>query len=355
MIPDLSKYQRQTILKSFGLDKQVKLFESKVLIVGLGGLGVPVAQYLNAMGVGSMGLMDMDTVALHNLHRQVLYTEDEVGKLKVEVAAQKLKAQNSQTSIAPIPEFLNRDNALNIISEYDLIVDASDNFSTRYLVNDACVMLNKPFVYGALHDFEGQVSVFNYDGGPTYRCLFPKMPKAKEIPNCDENGVLGVLPGIIGSLQALETVKVLTGAGDVLSGKLMIFDGLTQKNRLVQFVANPEHKKIRALQENYDMEVCHAVLSINSSIVLKDIENKQVIDVRTKDEFKSGHLDTAINLPLQELETNLDKIDFKRPAYLVCQSGKRSALAAQKLMELYPKAVFYSIEGGMDQISALCH
>lgn len=355
MTADLSRYQRQTLLKSFGLDKQSKLFESKVLIVGMGGLGIPVAQYLNAMGVGSLGLVDNDTIALHNLHRQVLYSESEVGLSKVKVAAQKLRKQNSQTDIRPISEFLDKDNALEMIAAYDLIVDASDNFATRYLVNDACVMLKKPFVYGALHDFEGQVSVFNHRGGPTYRCLFPKMPKAQEVPNCDENGVLGVLPGIIGNLQALEVVKALSGVGEVLSGKLLIFDGLTQKNRLVQFDVNPDNKKITSLQKSYGPESCKIVLSLTALEFLKGDEKKQLVDVRSHEEFKAGHLKEAIHIPLQAIATSVDKIDLGRPVYLVCQSGKRSALAAQKLVAMYPTALFYSIEGGMNQISTLCH
>ncbi len=354
MIPDLSKYKRQTLLKSFGLDKQSKLLESKVLIVGLGGLGIPVGQYLNAMGVGSLGLMDNDTIALHNLHRQVLYSEKEVGRLKVEVAARKLKEQNSQTSITAIPKFLDKDNALEIISDYDLVVDASDNFSTRYLVNDACVILNKPFVYGALHDFEGQVSVFNYKNGPTYRCLFPNRPKAQEIPNCDEHGVLGVLPGIIGNLQALEAVKVLSKVGEVLSGKLLLFDGLTQKSRLVQFKENPDNKNISRLQERYGSDSCSTAQTIRTEDFFEDKEPKQLIDVRSKAEFNSGHLEIAMNIPLQELEDGLGKIDLERPVYFVCQSGKRSQIAAQRLSELFPESTLFSIEGGMDQISTVC-
>ncbi|MEO0570395.1 MAG: HesA/MoeB/ThiF family protein [Bacteroidota bacterium] len=355
MKPDLSKYQRQISLKSFGLNKQSKLFESKVLIVGLGGLGIPVAQYLNAMGVGSLGLMDRDTIALHNLHRQVLYSEREVGQLKVKIAAEKLKKQNSQTKIIPIPEFLSKENALEIIQAYDLVVDASDNFATRYLINDACVMLKKPFVYGALHDFEGQVSVFNYQDGPTYRCLFPKTPKADEIPNCDDNGVLGILPGIIGNLQALEAVKVLTEVGEVLSGKLLIFDGLTQKNRLVQFERNPETKGVIQLQKNYGFDLCNTLQTIGADDFLHLDIQQQLIDVRSETEFNSGHLEEAMNIPLQKLDDHLDKIALGQPVYLICQSGKRSALAAQRLSELFPDTIVYSIEGGMDQISILCH
>jgi len=354
MQADLSKYQRQIALKSFGLKNQHKLLKSNVLIVGMGGLGIPVAQYLNAMGIGSLGIMDRDTINVHNLHRQVLYLEEEVGQLKVEIAAKKLKQQNSHTHIKAIPEFLNKDNALHTIAEYDVVVDASDNFATRYLVNDACVILGKPFVYGALHDFEGQVSVFNYSGGPTYRCLFPQMPQLGEIPNCNENGVLGVLPGVIGSLQAMETIKVLSGIGEVLSGKLLLFNGLTMKNRLVQFKRRSDIKRITSLQENYGSEICNSIATISAHELLGDYERKQLIDVRRENEFKTDHLENALNIPLQDLEDSMDKINFERSVYLICQSGKRSTLAAQMLTKLYPESLVYTVQGGMNQISALC-
>jgi len=350
-----SKYQRQIQLKSFGLDKQSKLFESKVLIVGMGGLGIPVVQYLNAMGVGTLCLMDHDTITLHNLHRQVLYSEEDLGRSKVDVAKEKLQKQNSQTTIKSYSEFLTKENALGIIKQFDVVVDATDNFSTRYLINDACVLLNKPFVYGALHDFEGQVSVFNHKDGPTYRCLFPNMPKPDEIPNCDENGVLGVLPGIIGSLQALETIKVLTGIGEVLAGKILIFNGLTQENRLVQFRLNPENKNIERLADSYGFLTCPTKAYINADTFLELKGPKQIIDVRSQKEFAENHLENTLNIPLPTLEHSLDNIDLDREVYLVCQSGKRSKQAAQKLLELAPKAMVFSVEGGMNQISALCH
>ncbi|CAG0909668.1 unnamed protein product, partial [Cyprideis torosa] len=201
------RYSRQTILKDFGSEAQQKLLVAKVLVVGAGGLGVPVLTYLNAMGVGTLGIVDADTISLTNLHRQVLYDEVEIGDSKAKVASMKLKAQNPATELIIHDCFLTVENALSIVGEYDLIVDATDNFPARYLINDACTILKKPFVYGALHGFEGQVSVFNFHGGPTYRCLFPKMPSANEVPDCNEHGVLGVIPGIIGNLQALEAVK----------------------------------------------------------------------------------------------------------------------------------------------------
>ncbi|MEX0362268.1 MAG: ThiF family adenylyltransferase, partial [Allomuricauda sp.] len=240
------RYDRQTRLKGFGPNGQHKLAKAKVLVVGLGGLGLPVVQYLNAMGVGTLGLMDQDVVELHNLQRQVLYTEKNLGQSKLEVAHEKLQAQNSQTIFELYDTFLTKENALGIISDYDAVIDATDNFPTRYLINDACVILNKPFVYGALHGFEGHVSVFNHQGGPTYRCLYPNMPTAEEVPDCNDNGVLGVIPGVIGTLQALEAVKLVADIGEVLSGKLLIYDGLSQQMSKFNFKTNPVHKEIKA-------------------------------------------------------------------------------------------------------------
>ncbi len=355
MKSDLSKYQRQIQLKTFGLDKQIKLSKSQVLIVGIGGLGIPVAQYLNAMGIGTLGLLDNDTIELHNLHRQVLYSEEDLGKAKVEVATEKLRKQNSNTAIHAIHSYLSKENALEIIRHYDVVVDATDNFATRYLINDACIILDKPFVYGALHDFEGQVSVFNYQSGPTYRCLFPSMPGPDEIPNCDENGVLGILPGIIGSLQALEVIKILTGLGEVLSGKLLLFDGLTQKNQMVQFKADPKNKEVKELAESYSVSACASefILSADAFLELKD--PKQIIDVRSQQEFQVDHLQGANNIPLPELEDSLHAISTEENVYFICQSGQRSEAAVQKFKELCPDTAAYSIEGGMNQISALCH
>ncbi len=245
------RYIRQKQLREFGPLAQEKLQKASVLVVGLGGLGIPVLQYLNAMGIGRLGLVDNDSVDTTNLHRQVMYNESDLGKSKISVCLSRLRVQNSNTSLDIHETFLNRENALEIIADYDLIIDASDNFPTRYLINDACVIQNKPFVYGALHGFEGQVSVFNYNGGPTYRCLFPDMPGASEVPNCDENGILGVLPGIVGNFQALEAVKMITGIGEVLSGQLLLYNGLNSSIHKVRFPKNRSQSKINGLQQSY--------------------------------------------------------------------------------------------------------
>ncbi|GMN08880.1 molybdopterin-synthase adenylyltransferase MoeB [Croceitalea sp. MTPC9] len=350
------RFIRQTKLSSFGVDNQSKLYVNQVLIVGLGGLGLPIAQYLNAMGVGTLGLIDQDVVELHNLQRQVLYSEADIGKSKLEVTKQKLEAQNSNTNIKSYDLFLTKENAITIIKDFDVIVDATDNFATRYLINDACVILNKPFVYGALHAFEGQVSVFNYNNGPTYRCLFPTMPNAHEIPNCNQNGVLGVLPGIIGTLQALEVVKIITGVGEVLSGKLLLFDGLTQSTQKVSFNKKGIHKNIRKLQDDYGFTGCEVVPTV-SPLEFRDIQKIEevvLIDVRNPDEFDTKHLKSAINIPLSELNTSMDKINFNKNIYLICQSGKRSEIALKQLTSEYPHSSIYHILGGMNEMASVC-
>jgi adenylyltransferase/sulfurtransferase len=348
------RYIRQTILKEFGTDGQQKLAKAKVLVVGAGGLGVPVLTYLNAMGVGTLGLVDADVVSVSNLHRQVLYTEAMVGSLKVEAAAEQLQKQNPETELKIYPAFLNVSNALEIIGGYDVVVDATDNFPTRYLINDACVLLKKPFVYGALHGFEGQVSVFNYQNGPTYRCLFANMPNADAIPDCNENGVLGILPGIIGNLQALEVVKVLCGLGDVLSGVLLLYDALTQRMQRMKFSLQSKNLNIAALANSYERD-CQVALKDTPSIAIRPMLKDgliEVIDVRTQPEFDAEHLQGAKHIPLDEIEQRSHEIDMNKPVYLICQIGIRSQKAVHILEQKYPDKEFINVTGGMNMIDS---
>jgi len=351
---NLERYKRQTILKDFGAESQLKLAQSKVLVVGAGGLGIPVLTYLNAMGVGTLGIVDTDEVSLSNLHRQVLYGENDIGQSKVTVAVKKLKNQNSDTNLIALKTFLIRDNALDIIKDYDLVVDASDNFPTRYLINDACVILKRPFVYGALHSFEGQVSVFNYQGGPTYRCLFPNMPSANELPNCDEHGVLGIIPGIVGNLQALEVVKVLTGIGEVLSGKLLLYNGLEQNLHKIKFSCNPMNLKIEALQSEYVSDCAMVLNAIEASDfeVLLRSDTIQTIDVRTFQEYERFHLKNTLNHPLMEIDNWKLHINFDEPVYLICQSGVRSLKAQLYLQKYQPQANFINVKGGINNLES---
>ncbi len=350
------RYIRQTTLKGFGPESQEELSQAKVLVVGVGGLGVPVLQYLNAMGVGTLGMMDSDVVSLSNLHRQILYDEADIGTSKIAVALSKLKAQNGDAQLKGYDTFLTPDNALNIIEDYDLVVDASDNFPTRYLVNDACVILKKPFVYGALHGFEGHVSLFNHREGPTYRCLFPTIPQADEIPNCDEQGVLGVLPGIVGTLQALEAIKAITGLGTPLSGKLLIFNALDQEYHSFNIKPYPKNKTIAQLQERYELNCTVEIKSIspNDFETLLNAQDPQIIDVRSAEEYNDFHLPNTLHIPCKEVVSQKKCIDFDREVYFICQSGLRSAKAIEQLRPLVPKADLINVEGGMNELAFIC-
>lgn len=345
----MERYQRQIQLADFGPDAQSKLKRAKVLVVGAGGLGVPVLTYLNAMGVGTLGIVEADVVSVTNLHRQVLYSEAEVGQAKVDVVLKKLKSQNSETILVPYPVFLTRDNALEIIADFDLVVDATDNFPTRYLINDTCVLLKKPFVYGALHGYEGQVSVFNHNGGPTYRCLFPNMPSSLEVPNCNAHGVLGVIPAIVGNLQALEVVKVLTGIGAVLSGKLLLYDGLEQTFKKIKFTPIPSNLTIATLQSDYGFECDTGENEIEAGTfeALVMAGDFYTIDVRTIQEFEQFHLDNTINLPLDSIEKWKYTLQLDRPVYLLCHSGDRSQQAQSILEAYWPNAHFINVKGGL--------
>ncbi|MFD0798602.1 ThiF family adenylyltransferase [Maribacter chungangensis] len=349
---NIERYTRQTALSEFGTEGQVKLRNAKVLVVGAGGLGVPVLSYLNAMGIGVLGIVDADVVSVSNLHRQVLYTEDSVGKKKVEVAKAQLQRQNSETQIILYPTFLTTSNALDIIGGYDIVVDATDNFPTRYLINDACVIQKKPFVYGALHGFEGQVSVFNFQNGPTYRCLFPTMPKPDEVPDCNENGVLGILPGIIGNFQALETVKAICGLGEVLSGTLLLYNGLSQEQQKMRFPKLAENLIIDRLADGYDFDCVSSMPSTSGLPIRKMLIDGRiaVVDVRTKAEFDKEHLQGAKNIPLDELERRHGEIDRSKPVHVLCQVGIRSQKAIYLLQQKYPSTQFINVDGGMNLI-----
>ena len=241
------RYSRQVILPDVGEEGQAKLLDARVLIVGAGGLGSPVALYLAAAGVGTIGLIDHDRVDLSNLHRQVLYTTEDIGRPKVEVAAERLRAMNPDVNVITYDEPLFSDNALDILREYDVVINGTDNFPTRYLVNDACVLLRKPLVDASIFMFEGQVTVYRpavpelgIEGGPCYRCLYPDPPPPGEVPSCAEAGVLGVLPGVIGTLQAVEAIKLILGVGEPLVGRLLMYDALSQEFRVLKVARNPE-------------------------------------------------------------------------------------------------------------------
>ena len=348
------RYEKQIKLKGFGLPAQQFLQNSKVLIIGAGGLGTPCAQYLNGAGVGTIGLIDDDIISLSNLPRQTLYNENEVGLHKIEVLFKKLKLQNPDTNLICYKEFLVPENALLIIENYDLVIDASDNFGTRYLVNDSCVILNKPFIYGAVYEFEGQVSVLNYMGGPTYRCLFAENDGPDESLNCDDNGILGVLPALIGTYQAIEAIKIITSIGTVLSGQLLIIDTLSQTHFKIAVLIKPENKNIVELKSFYSTPTCtNAVQLIDGAALrnwlIKD-KNVQLIDVRTADEFATNSLPGAKNIPLADLDNRKVEIDFSWPVVTICATGNRSKQAALILVKVGNIGEVFSLKGGLSSL-----
>ena len=331
------RYDRHLRLPEIGPEGQERLKAARVLVVGCGGLGCPVLQYLAAAGVGTLGLLDHDTVAESNLQRQVLYATADVGRPKAEAAAEKLRAQNPLITVQPLPVRLRAANALEILAAYEVVVDCTDNFATRYLVSDACVLLGKPLVFGAIFKFEGQLSVFNYQGGPTYRCLFPQPPAPGEAPSCDEIGVLGVLPGIVGTLQASETIKLITGVGAVLSGRLLVFDALDMRFRTLRFPAVPGNQCLNALTD-YDA-FCGdappvAVPEITAAALRQRLlapEPLQLLDVREPHEHAARHIGGRL-IPLGELPAALLTLDPAVPIVVHCASGQRSRRAAELLL-----------------------
>ena len=297
-----SRYSRQTILPEFGEEGQAKLLSSSVLVVGAGGLGAPVLLYLAAAGVGRIGIVEGDAVDESNLQRQILYRTHHTGSAKAEVAFNELVALNPEISIQVFPDYLTKENALSILREFDLIVDGSDNFATRYLVNDACVILKKPFVYGAIYKFEGQVSVFNYQNGPTYRCLFPVPPDPSTVPNCSEIGVLGVLPGVIGTLQATEALKVLAGIGEVLSGTLLTYDALSMSFMKIKIPVVESNKQIQQLGDyDFSCDVLPVVTFSDLEYWKQHQVNFMWLDVREISEYDNDNIG-ALNIPLSSLK-----------------------------------------------------
>jgi molybdopterin/thiamine biosynthesis adenylyltransferase/rhodanese-related sulfurtransferase len=329
-----ARYSKQIMLPEIGLEGQERLKAARVLVIGAGGLGCPILQYLTAAGIGTIGIADGDTVSMSNLQRQVLYTEQEIGQKKVEIAEKKLKGLNPHTNFVTYPVFLEADNILGIIQHYDLIIDGSDNFSTRYLVNDACVIADKPFVSGAIYKFEGQLSVFNYKGGPTYRCLFPEPPGEGESPNCADIGVVATLPGIIGTLQANEAIKIITQKGKVLSGKLMTMNVLDMSTYYVNFKLIPDNKNIISLQKA--QENCARppnIRSISYDELLQKLstaEAFQLVDVREEEEHAISNIG-GINIPLSQFEIHFSELVASQPVVLYCASGVRSNHFAMQL------------------------
>ena len=331
-----------------------------MLVVGAGGLGCPALQYLAAAGVGKIGIVDDDVVEASNLQRQVLYTHDDIGQPKAEVAAHRLAKLNPYVEIVPLVERLSRDNAKDALEGFEIVIDGTDSFNSRYLINDACVLFDKILVYGAIHQFEGQVSVFNLGDGPTYRCLFPEPPPAGTVPNCAEVGVVGVLPGIIGCMQALEAIKVVTGIGDSLSGKLLLYDAMSNSTKTLGLSPNPKSRKIVELPEETsfcgakEAEVDSAVVEIapvELVRMMKENPDLLVLDVREDWERELSRIDPSCHCPLGEFSSPEGPplpVDFhpEREVAVYCKAGVRSRMACEVLEALgYSK--LYNLSGGM--------
>jgi len=328
------QYDRHLILDEIGIKGQLKLKQAKVLVVGAGGLGCPILQYLTAAGVGTIGIIDHDTIDQSNLQRQILYTHDDIGKFKAEISVKKLSKLNPFVTFQTYIEKLTSKNVMNLFSKYDIIVDGSDNFPTRYLVNDAAVLTNKPVVFGSIFKFEGQVSVFNYQNGPTYRCLYPTAPNPNTVPNCSQIGVLGVLPSIIGSFQANEVIKIICNIGNILSGKLLNFNALTMTQLLLDFKKNAAIA-IKNLDSNYDLS-CGLVKQGFQTITIKQLnqnpEKYNLLDVREANERAIHHIGGQ-HIPLRELTNRFNEINTNKDLIVYCKSGVRSKIAIQLLKD----------------------
>jgi molybdopterin/thiamine biosynthesis adenylyltransferase/rhodanese-related sulfurtransferase len=361
---ELARYNRHIIIPEFGLAAQQKLKAAKVLVVGSGGLGSPVLLYLAAAGIGTIGIVDFDVVDDSNLQRQVLFGVNEIGKPKVEAAKQRLQALNPHIEFVLYNTQLTSQNALDIIKDYDVVADGTDNFPTRYLVNDACVLLGKPNIYASIFQFEGQVSVFNYsnangDLGPNYRDLYPTPPPPGLVPSCAEGGVLGVLPGIIGSLQALEVIKVITGVGEPLAGRFYIFDALSFESRTFNISRrddNPLNGKNPTITQLIDYEQFCGVKAIETPVkeitpaALYELQVKgepfQLIDVREPYEYDIVNIGAEL-IPLASVAEQADKISKDQPVVVHCKMGGRSAKAIRELEEKFGFTNLYNLKGGI--------
>jgi molybdopterin/thiamine biosynthesis adenylyltransferase/rhodanese-related sulfurtransferase len=341
---EVKRYARHLVLPEVGAEGQERLRAASVLIVGAGGLGSPLALYLAAAGVGHLGIVDFDSVDESNLQRQVLYGTADVGRSKVEVATERVGQINPHVEVVPYETRLAPGNAFEIMRPYDVIVDGTDNFGTRYLVNDACVMLGKPNVHGSVFRFEGQLSVFWSGKGPCYRCLFPNPPEPGSVPNCAEGGVLGVLPGIIGTMQATETIKLILGRGSALIGRLLLFDALEARFhelRLSRDTDCPVCGDRPTLRELSEAPVACAPVpgdTTRRDLGVKELQARLarnpppvLLDVRTQAEWMICRLEGAVLIPVQELEHRLAELDAAAETVVYCHTGVRSAVATEML------------------------
>ena len=355
---ELIRYGRHVVMPEIGEEGQKRLRSSRVLIVGVGGLGSPAALYLAAAGIGTLGLVDFDAVEVSNLQRQILFDSDSVGKPKLEEARKRITALNAGVKVESHGTKLTSENAMKILGEYDVVLDGTDRFATRYLINDACVLLGKPNVYGSVYKFEGHVSVFDARRGPCYRCLHPQPPPPELAPNCAEGGVLGVLPGIVGTIQATETIKLVLGLGKPLIGRVLMVDGLNMKMQELVLRKDPhcavcgEKPSVTSLMD-YE-EFCDGHSKGTSDEISVEELNKRMsagekvvlLDVRQPFEYEIANLDGHL-IPLAELEGRLKELDASKEIVVYCHTGVRSARAVALLRQSgFSKA--RNLLGGID-------
>ncbi len=360
---EVLRYSRHLIMPEVGMDGQLKLKQARVLCIGTGGLGAPLGLYLAAAGVGRIGLVDFDSVDSTNLQRQVLFGTSDVGRPKIAAAADRLRNLNPEIQIDTFETHLSSENALELFQDYDIIVDGTDNFPTRYLVNDACVLLGKPNVYGSIFRFEGQITVFGYPDGPCYRCLYPEPPPPGLVPSCAEGGVLGVLPGIVGTIQAAETLKLIIGKGQPLVGRLLLFDALAMRFRELKLRKNPEcpvcgnHRTVTKLIDYAEFcgirgEEAPTTVTNIPEITPRELKSRldqgddlYIVDVRELHEYQicnlNGHL-----IPLGELSKRVHELDSSREIVAHCRTGKRSSEAVDFLRKAGFRKI-WNLKGGI--------
>jgi sulfur-carrier protein adenylyltransferase/sulfurtransferase len=361
---EILRYSRHLIMPEVGMEGQLKLKQAKVLCIGAGGLGSPLALYLAAAGVGRLGIVDFDVVDFTNLQRQVMHGTADVGKPKLDSARQAVREINPNVEVVGYQTRLTSANALDLLVDFDIIVDGTDNFPTRYLVNDACVLLGKPNVYGSIFRFEGQVSVFDARQGPCYRCLYPEPPPPGLVPSCAEGGVLGVLPGIVGCIQAMEAIKLIIGQGQPLIGRLLVFDALSIRFRELKLRKNPEcpvcgaqptitrlidYEQFCGIRDEEHTPVITGIPEITAQEVKKMMDEKKpfvLIDVREPHEFQICRIPGSTLVPLRELPKRMHEINSAHETVVYCRSGQRSAKAVELLMKAGFQKI-HNLKGGI--------
>ena len=357
------RYSRHLSLPEVGIKGQMKIKSSKILVVGVGGLGSPVALYLAAAGVGTIGMVDFDVVDESNLQRQVLFGMEQIGKSKLKSAKERLESLNPHVQYNLHEVALSSENALDIIKDYDIVIDGTDNFPTRYLVNDACVLLNKPNVYGSIYRFDGQVSVFNHNNGPCYRCLYPSPPPPNLVPSCAEGGVLGVLPGIIGTMQANEALKLILGIGDSMVNRFLLFDALTfefnelkinKNNDCVVCGDNPSITKL------IDYKQFCGVESVNQKVEFSELDANElqeklekgktftILDVREDFELEISKIDGAMHIPMNQIPNRLNELNPDVDYVVMCRTGVRSSQICEFLSNQNFRSIA-NLSGGINE------